>query len=222
MRVGLISYDTKHLKTEQLALNYSKDPSIDEITILALPFLQRKNRNVIFSHRPDMNDGVYTKELQKLAKTSYAAWDGKQDLSSYFDVFIIGGAGILNTNFAGQKPIINAHPGIIPLTRGLDAFKWAIYNNDPIGISLHQIDDNVDSGELMSIRTTEVFETDTITSVSRRHYEHEIAMLSNFMHYLHNRAAPSAEEKPATLRMNERYEREMLRRFDVWKRTHSA
>ena len=222
MKVGLISYNTNHLKTEQLALNYSVNPNITEVTILGLPFNERKPRNTLFSHRPNMKDGIHTKELQKLDKTSYMDWDGKKDLSHDFDVFIIGGAGILNTDFAGKKPIVNAHPGIIPITRGLDSFKWAILNNDPVGITLHLIDNEVDSGEILHTRITQIFQTDTINSVSRRHYEQEISMLSDFARYLDNRESPATEAKPAALRMKKTQEYEMLACFDIWKRTHST
>ena len=59
-----------------------------------------------------------------------------------------GGLEFFDIGFAGGKPIVNAHPGIIPLTRGLDSLKWAIYQNVPIGNTLHLIDNEVDQRDL--------------------------------------------------------------------------
>ena len=71
------------------------------------------------------------------------------------------GAGILSKECVENKKIINSHPGIIPASRGLDSFKWAIYENKPLGVSLHCIDKEVDSGEIISIIPTTVYKTET-------------------------------------------------------------
>jgi len=90
-----------------------------------------------------MTHAVPTESLCELSKVSFQKWDGKQDIIEFNDLFVIGGAGIIDIAFAKGKPIVNAHPGIIPLTCGLDSFKWAIYNNDPVGNTLHLIDSRV-------------------------------------------------------------------------------
>ena len=112
---------------------------------------------------------------------------------------MIGGAGIVDISFANGKPIVNAHPGIIPLTRGLDSFKWAIYNNDPVGNTLHLIDNKVDKGEILQIKYTPVFTSDSLESLAQRHYESEIDMLANVIGVIGNRIIPSDIEKPATM-----------------------
>ena len=94
--------------------------------------------------------------------------------------FIITGAIILDKEIIGNKKIINVHPGIIPTTRGLDSFKWAIYNLDPLGITLHYIDQRVDSGEVLRVFNTPVYLSDTLQTLARRHYIY----LSNFYKYL--------------------------------------
>ena len=45
-------------------------------------------------------------------------------VSEFNDLFIID-YEITKLHLQNSKPIVNAHPGIIPLTRGLDSFKWA-------------------------------------------------------------------------------------------------
>ena len=63
MKIGLISYDKEHLKTEQLVTRYVRDCRVKEIKIFAMPFKPRSRRNVIFSHRPDMSSGLPSKKI---------------------------------------------------------------------------------------------------------------------------------------------------------------
>ena len=218
MKVGVITYDCPHLKTEQLVCRYSRDARIEEITLFALPFKSRKKREVLIKHRPDMQQSILTESLEKLPKVKFKKWDGRGYIGSYCDLFVIGGAGILDVSFAGTKPIINAHPGIIPLTRGLDSFKWAIYNNDPIGNTLHLIDQQVDKGEILAIIPTPIFRSDSLETLARRHYEYEIEMLANVLDFIDKRVMPTEKEKPATMRMNYELEAEVVSNFECWKK----
>lgn len=217
MRIGIITYDYAHLKTEQLTCRYNQNEKISEINLYALPFVPRAERAVVLPHRPDMTRAVPTESLSELSKVNFQKWDGKKDVSEFNDLFVIGGAGIIDIAFAKGKPIVNAHPGIIPLTRGLDSFKWAIYNNDPVGNTLHLIDNEVDKGEILQIQYTPVFSSDGLKTLARRHYEYEIDMLANVLEVIDNRIMPSDIEKPATMRMKAETEAEMVRRFDDWK-----
>lgn len=218
MKLGLITYDHTHLKTEQLACRLVDKASITEIKIFALPFVKRKQRTVIFQHRPNQSKGLPTKSLSELEKTSFRRWDGKEVIADECDLFVIAGAGILDVKFAKSKPIVNAHPGIIPLTRGLDSFKWAIYNGDPVGNTLHLIDSQVDKGEILTIKRTPVFSSDSLETLARRHYELEIDMMVNVLDYIDKRITSYEEEKPATRRMDATTEMSMIERFDDWKK----
>tara|TARA_B100001989_G_C24524755_1_gene457986 strand:+ start:390 stop:521 length:132 start_codon:yes stop_codon:yes gene_type:complete len=40
---------------------------------------------------------------------------------------VVGGAGILSDSLVKNFKVVNAHPGLITTTRGLDSFKWAFY-----------------------------------------------------------------------------------------------
>ncbi len=217
MRIGLITYDHPHLKTEQLVCRYIENKKVKEINLYALPFRPRKERTILFPHRPDMKQSVPTKSLEEFSKVKFQKWDGEEDISLNNDIFVIGGAGILDVSFANKKPIVNAHPGIIPLTRGLDSFKWAIYNNDPIGNTLHLIDNEVDKGEILQIKSTPVLSSDNLETLARRHYENEIDMLANVLDVIENRVIPTEKEKPATMRMSAEIEAKMAASFDDWK-----
>ena len=177
-------------------------------------------RKVLISHRPDQTKAATSRELAKNMKVFFNHWDGKCVLDDC-DIFIITGAGIINSNLSNGKPVINAHPGIIPLVRGLDSFKWAIYKGDPIGVTLHFIDEEVDKGEVLFIQKTQVYKTDNIETVARRHYQNEIYLLANFQKFLtksHNEVFPT---KKPHLRMSFEKEKELLNRFNIWKKNYA-
>jgi len=46
--------------------------------------------------------------------------------------------------------VINAHPGILPYYRGCTCVEWAIYNNHPIGVTVHLMSEGIDEGEIIS------------------------------------------------------------------------
>ncbi len=217
MRIGIITYDCPHLKTEQLVCRYIQNEKVSEINLYALPFIPRAKREIIVPHRPDMMLSVPTENLAELSKVKFQKWNGNKVISEFNGLFVIGGAGIIDTAFANSKPIVNAHPGIIPLTRGLDSFKWAIYNNDPVGNTLHLIDNEVDKGEILQIEYTPIFSTDSLETLARRHYELEIDMLAKVLEVIDSKVISSNIEKPATMRMKAEIEVEMVRKFEDWK-----
>ena len=66
------------------------------------------------------------------------------------DIIVLGGSRILKENIINIPKIgtLNAHPGILPYYRGLDVIKWALYNNDKIGVTIHYVDSKIDSGPI--------------------------------------------------------------------------
>jgi methionyl-tRNA formyltransferase len=52
--------------------------------------------------------------------------------------------------------VLNVHPGILPRYRGASCCEWAIYNDDPVGVSAHFMDDGLDSGPIIFTRELEV------------------------------------------------------------------
>lgn len=220
MKIGIITYRTKHLKTEQIVNALMQRYTPDDIVMYALPFIERPSREVLFAHRPDQNTGIDTETLAKGygIQYNYCA-NGDADIDGSADIYIIAGAGIISENCVKGKKIINCHPGIIPMSRGLDAFKWAICDAVPVGVSLHYIDASVDFGEIIDIETTPLFSTDTLQSFARRHYELEIEMLSHFEYYLQRRRNDYADAPVGTahMRMKQDIEKDLNTRFAAYK-----
>ncbi len=174
---------------------------------------------MLFSHRPDQSVAADTKEIAKRSGIPYRACQSDRDIGDECDIYIVAGSGLLSKECLQNKRILNAHPGIIPQSRGLDAFKWALLKDHPLGVSLHYIDENVDCGEIVAVVETPVFETDTLHTLARRHYENEIATLTHFKEYLQNPRNPFSHLPlcESTRRMKPLEERQMLEHFDTYK-----
>ena len=218
-KLGLITYQTNHLKTEQVFKKLVEKYPAAEFTFYGLPFVQRKKRNVIFEHRPDQSLGMNTLELAAQFDCRYVKCERDSDIPSGDDIYLILGAGILSAECIEGKRILNAHPGVIPSSRGLDAFKWAIFNGDPIGNSLHFIDAAVDAGEIVAIKRTPVFGNDTLEDFAARHYELEIEMMANFEYHLKHPSNdfPNAPIGEPHMRMKAELEQKLRERFEIYK-----
>lgn len=211
--VGLITYHYPHLKTEQvlqrlLGMGF-------EFRMYALPYTARKPRKTLFQHRPEQSNAVAPQVMAEKHKIPYIKCASDDDIDDSCDVYLILGAGILSEKCVKGKKIINCHPGVIPACRGLDAFKWAIYEMKPLGVTLHYIDAQVDAGEIIAVVPTNVYVSDNLATLARRHYENEIDVLARFAYFLDNPQNPfeGIEESEPKRRMNIEQENEFIRRF---------
>ena len=217
--IGIITYDYPHLKTEQVMLNLLKKYEPAQLKMFALPFTPRKERNIQISHRPNQANSVHPRSMADAHGIPYTPVAFDHEIESGLDYYVILGAGILSERFVKDKKVFNCHPGVIPAVRGLDAFKWSILEMQPLGVSLHFIDEQVDAGEIISILPTNVYPTDTIETLSRRHYENEIAIMSDFEYHLHhpvNIFSGIATGEPHR-RMDAATEATMIEKFEEYK-----
>lgn len=220
MKLGIITYKANHLKTEQIVNVLIRHYNPKDISMYALPFIQRPKRNVIFEHRPPQDSGIDTEKLARSYGISYKYCpNGDSEIDDGSDIYLIAGAGIISKECVERKKIINCHPGIIPLSRGLDSFKWAIYDLIPVGVSLHYIDASVDFGEVITVEKTPLFHSDSLLAFARRHYELEIEMLSHFEYYLSNGKNEYIHRTPgdAHMRMKTELEQRLEERFCIYK-----
>ena len=122
--VGIFTYDFFHLKTEQIVHKLLRNGwGGGRITLFALPFSQRPQRQVLIPHRPNQVDSITTEDLALANNISFVRYDGKSELD---------GAGLLPSKIVKNKKIINCHPGIIPSARGLDSFKCLYTTTYPL------------------------------------------------------------------------------------------
>lgn len=216
MKICLLTYDVEHLKTTQVFMGLHNFGKYD-ISFLAVPFTKRPERDVAFAHRPYQFTGVRTRDLAKAFNLPFRDYEDREAVLEESDYLIVCGANILEPNFANSGKIINGHAGIIPHVRGLDSFKWAIYDMKAIGNTLHIIDERADFGEVLHQIRTPLFRSDTLEEFAARHYDNEIWMLTHFERFLKGGDVLDLPENNARMRMKKERELEMLERFDAYK-----
>jgi folate-dependent phosphoribosylglycinamide formyltransferase PurN len=86
------------------------------------------------------------------------------------DLVILGGTGIIRKNIIDipKIGILNAHPGLLPKYRGVDVIPWAIYHGNPVGVTVHFVDEGIDTGAIVVQEVIEITESDTIESLGKK------------------------------------------------------
>ena len=66
-----------------------------------------------------------------------------------------------------EKAIINVHTGLSPYYRGGQCAFWCLYNDEPeyIGVTVHYLDEGIDSGDIIIQGRPEIEEDDCVTSI---------------------------------------------------------
>lgn len=214
MRLGIITYALPHLKTEQVMHGLLRQGGLD-IELYALPFAPRPERRVLFQHRPDQLASVHPKAIAQHFSLPYHEITEAGDISNPPEMMLVTVGALIGPQLLERTRVFNVHAGLIPAVRGLDAFKWAVHDEMPLGVTLHAIDSEVDRGDHVLSLPTPVYPDDTPMTLARRHYEAEIALLVGFQDALRapGQPLPGLEERPVRKRMPMASEETMLARF---------
>jgi methionyl-tRNA formyltransferase len=78
-----------------------------------------------------------------------------------------------------KNEAINLHPGYLPYNKGFYSYVWSVLDGTPAGVSLHRMNSEVDTGELISQARIRVELTDTGETLYKKH---EDASISLFRH----------------------------------------
>lgn len=176
-KIAVLTYPVKHRKTYDV-LSLLKANGYTDVNVYAIPFHYQKKHVPIIQHRPEMNFQI--PEIGELCfNLGYQYEQGKLEPVDIDEerIVLIAGAGILPEWFVDKHIVINAHPGYIPNCRGLDAFKWAIAEKQPVGVTTHLLGKEIDAGKIIERKIIDIYKTDTFHSVAQRVYENEVSML---------------------------------------------
>lgn len=66
------------------------------------------------------------------------------------------------------RGVINVHPALLPFNRGSYPNVWSIVEGTPAGVTVHYMDEGVDTGDLIAQREVVVESTDTGETLYRR------------------------------------------------------
>jgi phosphoribosylglycinamide formyltransferase-1 len=91
-------------------------------------------------------------------------------------ICLAGYMRILSRDFieAFRRRIVNIHPSLLPLFRGLEAQKQALEHGVKVaGCTVHFVDETLDGGPIIAQREVPVREDDTVETLSARILEQE-------------------------------------------------
>jgi phosphoribosylglycinamide formyltransferase-1 len=219
-RVALITYDVPHKKTQDVLFRLIWRDCFN-LTLVITPFKSRPSRDVLFQHRPSQLTGPAPSSLANRFSLNILPIEDWRSFRSDFEFFLVCGSGLIDPEFCQTARIVNCHPGLIPQCRGLDAFKWAIHDDLPIGNTLHFIDHQVDLGEVFHHQITDIFPEDDLASFAERHYIAEIHLLSHFDSYLQDGTILDLVMGDPRKRMPRETEALLVQSFDAYKEKHT-
>lgn len=184
--VGVITYNIAHRKTYD-TLCLLKACGYEKVVVFAKPLHYEKKITPLVKHRPKPYVDLPLDILCKSFGYDYV------DIADYLQSelpgstpILICGAGIVPQELINNYTIINAHPGYLPNVRGLDALKWAVYENQPIGVTTHILGDEVDAGDIIDRQLVPIYFNDSFHAVAQRQYEMEVRMLVEALDKLQN------------------------------------
>jgi Formyl transferase len=198
VHVGIITYQTGHLKTWQLMRKMLAKRFT--VTLFAFPFKARppkRDAEPRFADRPfqllDLDvpafcaqHGVRYVPVDSWSDTDATRLDVLDRKGRPPVVYLDCIAKIIPPAFIAGRKILNCHPGLLPQNRGVDAFKWSIVNKWPVGVTLHVIDEQIDRGTILSRMRVPVLPNDDLATLCQRAYDFEVDLLGNFEHHLPN------------------------------------
>ena len=195
----------------------------NNVLVYAVSMHYKKKFKPLYEHRPQKVFEIHPSVLSKNLGYEYLKGDGYEIFEDKSDIpILICGAGIIPEQVVNNNPIINAHPGYIPYARGLDAMKWAIIEDSPIGVTTHLLGDEIDAGDIIERRKVPIYINDTFHAVAQRVYENEIEMLVEAIdHISDDHEFIKAGETILHKRMQADVERELLQKFELYKENHA-
>lgn len=83
------------------------------------------------------------------------------------DLIVLRGCGIIKKQVLGVPRIgvINPHYALLPDFRGMDVTEWSVLHNAPVAVSVHTVNEGVDTGVVLKSREIEATAEDTVGSL---------------------------------------------------------
>ena len=186
MRIVAYVYDFPHFKSAQ-GLYALKRCGFDNVIAIGAPWKRLDIKESRFQFKTtDLNDGHRASKVCGSLGYQYikAQHDHEYaiEVASECDHGIILGARVLSPIVVeNAPPIINLHPGVLPLNRGLDTLKWAVHDGLPQAITAHIIDEKIDRGHILKEKLVPVYEEDSYADIYNRMMWAQVNMITRYM-----------------------------------------
>jgi methionyl-tRNA formyltransferase len=110
---------------------------------------------------------------------------------------------------------VNLHPSLLPHGRGKDPNFWSIVERRPFGVTLHFVDEGIDSGPVIAQTELPVAWDDTGGTLYRRALEAIVELLSENLDVLLQGRAPRVDQELTAGSFHTRAELEPRSRIDL-------
>lgn len=191
----------------QIAVDILEFLTKEDVTIAAL-LLPKKNSA---SHDDDLLDMCgYIDENRILRGGAFREPEGKEVLTTIDPDYILS----IHYQYIYPKEIleipthgvVNLHPAYLPYNRGWHTPSWAILEETPYGATLHFMEEDIDSGDIIARKQIEIQPDDTADSLYGRVLDAEFELfkqtwadLSDFSYD----TTPQSEDRAASHKKDE-------------------
>jgi len=110
--------------------------------------------------------------------------------------------------------VLNIHPAYLPYNKGWHTTCWSIYESTPFGVTLHWVDEGVDTGDIALQKPIAVSWTDTADSLYKKAIQCELELLKEAIPYILNRNLPRVPQ-PHVGTFHFKKDIEKIRRIDL-------
>ncbi len=86
--------------------------------------------------------------------------------------------------------VVNLHPGYLPFNRGVYPNVWSIVDRTPAGVTLHYVDDGVDTGDIIAQERVDVDPVDTGETLYRKLERKSVELFKEIWPLIRSGAAP--------------------------------
>lgn len=106
----------------------------------------------------------------KIIQTEEQIVDDRWNHCKFDFVISYGYRYILKQDFVERyhHRIINLHIALLPWNRGADPNLWSFLEDTPKGVTIHYIDEGVDTGKIIAQKTVPYIDNDTLRTVYER------------------------------------------------------
>lgn len=143
-------------------VRWLKEQGEDIVGLIIHPEERRKYGPEILESAAVANDRVFCAvELNRPdVREQIAALQPDIGISAFFGY-------ILKPVFLALFPcgVINLHPSLLPYNRGANPDVWSIVEGTPAGVTLHYIDEGIDTGDIVAQQQETVEATDTAATL---------------------------------------------------------
>jgi len=115
----------------------------------------------------------FLKSKKKINVTNYNKKVTKNFIEKFNLVICFGYKHIIDQSIikTTKVPLINLHIGYLPYNRGSHPNFWSFVENTPSGVTIHLIDEGIDSGDIIIQKKFDIENKDNFNSIVKKNYD---------------------------------------------------